>query len=102
MNVNINETRRQQTVMQFKNAKTLAGKIGTDGNNTAAGNSDVQPPETRVRKHPSASQQQFHPRPSPYFLICYDIVFRAECQFPFCREAGEKFGRRLGEKHKSS
>jgi hypothetical protein len=68
MNVNINETWNDETMMQFNDGSALSGKTGGNGNNTPFGNGNFQRLEAPAAKDGPAGQQQTHRRSPLYFL----------------------------------
>ena len=60
MNMHINETWNDQTVMDLYNGKTGTGEIGGNGNNTAVGNGNIGVLKRPAAEDRSACEQQLH------------------------------------------
>ena len=80
MNMNINETWNDQTVMQFNDGKAFLGKGGGNGNNTALVNGEVHILKASVQKNGSAGQQQIHVI-SPSSSFSFDILYYRKSRF---------------------
>ena len=68
MNVNINETWNDKTMIQFHDGRAVSGKTGGNGNNTPFGNGNFQGMESPAEKDGPAGQQQTH-KHSPLQLL---------------------------------
>jgi hypothetical protein len=60
MNVNINETWNDKTMIDFNGGIAGSGKVGRNGNNTTVGNGDVRMFKCSVSKNRPTGQQQLH------------------------------------------